>query len=219
MGKSKEAPESLLREMTETPALRNQLSLIAEGFRQRADMMLRIFSGSTGRYMLWQSVTYGYPGTKSYDEKFRGYFMIEPVDFPITLALLDKIALERLQKDKSTSFKWLLMTYPSIGNVGKYVVDPSNIGSYSELQPTDPRIVLYANEKEEVAEIMSKIAADPQWEKAEAHRRTIFDSRKLPIPIRGTAAFVDGNGREWQSLNFNALPGTSESQTKSETGM
>lgn len=213
-----ERSQQLVDELFLNQDLNRTLSSFVDRFQQKESIGIRVWDPiCTAERMAWQKVTCGYPGRKSYDEKFRGYLMIEPADFPVALELLDQIAMRRLKEGKYTDFKWLMMTYPSTGNVRRYVTDPSNIGSYSGLQSTDSRIVLYANEKEEIAEIMSEVVANSQWERVEAHRRTIFESYRLPTPIRGTTAFVDRNGREWRSLNFNASPGTSESQTRSET--
>ena len=129
--------------------------------------------------------------------------MVEPQDLPTALTLLDQIAQRRLDEDKSTDFKWLMMTCPpNTTDIKNHISSPSNIGQYTHLQPTDSRIVLYGNETAEIIEIYTALAADPRWERIEGNRRAAYEMQGAPSPIRGSNVFIDSLNREWRSLCF-----------------
>ncbi|MBI2596082.1 hypothetical protein HYW46_05110 [Candidatus Daviesbacteria bacterium] len=161
----------------------------------------------TGGKFLWQEVTYGPDRRLDGDHCFRGYLMIEPEDMPKVLSILTRVGRARKTQGKSLDFKWLLNTWDKT-----YNYDPSNVGRYA-LEPTDPRIALYADSTQQIREVLSVLAANPEWQAIEQRRIDKMGGRLENAPRRpGTNAYIDTTGREWRSLNFNDQPGYSEDE-------
>lgn len=141
---------------------------------------------------LWQHVRYGKELEKRGGELFRGYLMIEPTDFPTALEILSQMAEERLKIRKTTRFKWLL--------------NPRLIN----LKEEDPRIVLYALDLEDIQEMLTILSQDHRWQRIESKRNKRYDGLASRRP--GTNSFIDKDGKEWRSLNYNDRPGYSENE-------
>lgn len=202
------------------PNLHAELKNIAENFRQRSTAgEIRVAEPIfTGGRLLWQRVEYGGLPLKEEGENLnRGYLMVETGDMPKALTALDTIAANRNLQGKPTVFKWLVMTYPALNDFSrklKFVNDELNIGNYVDLGSEDPRIVIYSDKPEDIQDVLTELANNPEWESIESRRRALFKLFKQEAPLRGTNAFIDAAGKEWRSLSFNFGKGYSEDLTK-----
>jgi hypothetical protein len=143
--------------------------------------------------------------------------MVEPKRLPLALAILKREAIRRESQGKSTEFKWLLSANDSglKEQVESGQRESKKTGEYQKLGPTDPRIALYSDTPQEIQDILSSLARDPQWHTIEEARAGAFVGNAPRRP--GTNSFVDSSRREWRSLNFNNKPGYSEAEAKIPT--
>jgi hypothetical protein len=111
----------------------------------------------------WQQVIYGKPIPGKNFQLYRGYLMIEPEDLPEALQIVSNLAQKREQEGKSTEFKWLLKTEQEKW-MQKETTDPNfvrtELGDYQYLEPTDPRLVLYSNNTDDIQHMLRQLAQD-----------------------------------------------------------
>ncbi|GEM_PF-5517539 len=178
---------------------------------------IELHEGQTAGKYWWQQVTFGSLPQKDSDHLFRGYLMVDPHDMIFAVHGLELLAEERKKQGKTTDFKWLKMTFPPdlpADQRASYGSNANNIGNYPNLNPTDPRIVIYADNPSDIQEILQALSANPTFlNVVEQNRIKKYGGKPENAPRRpGTNAFVDTNGREWRSLNFNDKPGYSEDE-------
>lgn len=164
----------------------------------------------------WEQATFGTGSMKENEEIHRGYLMVEANDIAKAVQILRKKAQERLAAGKPTEFKFLLMTIPEdlkdATAKSDYFHDMSHVGNYEDLQPTDPRIALYADDATDIQEILAMLAEDPEWQDLEQNRVIASGGATDNAPRRpGSNAFMH-NGKEYRTLNYNDQPGYSEAE-------
>jgi hypothetical protein len=162
----------------------------------------------TALNLVWQYVDYLPKRSINYYDSFRGYLMVEPDAIGPATKILDGIYKDRKNNGKYGEFKWLMAKNPPTLFTEEWwqnVQDEKNLGGYNNLDPVDPRIVLYESTPEDVQEILLKLAATNEWEGIEQKRRAAFPEGISPI--RGTNPFIDNSGKTWYSLSFNVKAG------------
>lgn len=167
----------------------------------------------TAQKFVWQYVDYYPRRPEEWRDMARGYLMVEPEDMPLAVGLLNTVYQKRTEQGKLGQFKWLTrkLSFDDYGNgdTGAWWHEVHNeemAGSYEELEPTDPRIVVYEYSPENIQEILSELAALEEWQIIEGHRKAAFP---IEPPIRGDNHFTDELGNQWYSLSFNKNVGHS----------
>lgn len=170
--------------------------------------------GKNGYTQVWQRVQYGEQRKLAIDESFRGYLMVDMEDMPAALEVLKNIAERRAADGKTTDFKWLLRNREIHLQDGTYSPDDlafirngenTGIYDYTGIHSRGTRIVLFADNKENIEDILMDLADSPEWKQFEAHRRShgnggnevpwYPDTDRLVYPTK------------WFTLNYRDTPG------------
>lgn len=172
-------------------------------------------SGNEVNWKVWQRIAYGPERLKDSHNSYRGYLMVNPTDFPQVLEVLQRVAIQRSQNNKTTEFKWLLASGPTREHIYD---DGLQIGKYLELEASDSRIVITADSSSEIKEILTALSIQPEWKTIELNRNDQFKLTLPRAPRRtGTHALIVEQGKrrvEWRSLNYNDKPGYSENEAQ-----
>lgn len=178
-----------------------------QGLKRSGEVELTDPFVSADNYV-WQFVDYYPKRPTDYYDSTRGYLMVEPDDIPTAARIVDKVYQERKAAGKRGKFKWLMMkTAPILftDDWWQRTHRDNLLGSFVDLAPSDPRLVLYEYSTEDIQEILTELAASREWGELEAHRRATFP--EVIPPIRGTDIFIDSDNNSWYSLSFNQKPG------------
>jgi hypothetical protein len=117
---------------------------------------------NVGGKFIWQDIRFGKKRTKGSNDCFRGYIMAEPEDFPKVLNILLKLGEERQSKGDRLEFKWLkgkiswnaTAINPNVNQNDYYY-------KYDDLKARDPRFALYADDPQEIHDILWQLAQNP----------------------------------------------------------
>lgn len=197
--------------------LHEQVIQVREVFRERQQQGVIDITDTfiTAQKFVWQGIDYRVRRPEVWGELARGYLMVESGDIPLAVGLLDTVYQKRAERGELGQFKWLtrklrLSDCPNGDDTRAWWHEVHNeemAGSYEELYPTDPRIVMYERSPQDIQEILSELVVLEDWQILEDHRRAAFLTEP---PIRGDDHFTDMLGNPWYSLSFNGDVGHSK---------
>lgn len=157
---------------------------------------------------LWHHLRLGSQRTRTGEQAYRGYAMVEPENMDQAILKLFQVAEQRLRQDKRTEFKWLVSCHAASSSE-----DRENLGIYHNLEIDSSRVVIYADKPEEILEIFQGLI-DQDWAEIEKARIKAGGGDVVKVPRRSLNSheFLDDRQRYWRSLNWNDASGHADDQ-------
>lgn len=149
---------------------------------------------------LWSLYNFGLTNEQS-GNRFRGYLQVNPAQLLEAAPIALELARELSANGRAYKIKFLVAKLPTV--IYAEASSIAAIGFYENHSPTDPIMVVYADNKDDVLFFLAKLSLDPRWGKIE---------RERPEKARraGSNAFSDPSGKEWRTLGYNDHAGFAE---------
>jgi hypothetical protein len=143
---------------------RERLDQIVIQLGKRKAEALSWFHKDQECWIWWREYNVGPRVLKGDEDLWRGYAQVDPSDMGRSIEIITDIVTARYPRRKGTSFKIALAALPSEPEPQQ----GNQLGQYAfyedQANDDEPRIVFYADKKEELLEVLSELSEDPRWE-------------------------------------------------------